>query len=32
MPDGKRHYEYLGVDGLKWIFKKLDDEAWTGLM
>jgi hypothetical protein len=24
--------EYLGVDGLKWIFKKLDEEAWTELM
>jgi hypothetical protein len=23
--------EYLGVDGLKWIFKKVGEEAWTVL-
>jgi hypothetical protein len=33
-PDGKNHLEDLGVDGriLKWIFKKWDGEAWTGLI
>ena len=33
-PDGKNHLEDLCVDGriLKWIFKKWDGEAWTGLI
>jgi hypothetical protein len=29
------HLEYLRVDGriiIKWIFKKWDGEAWTGLL
>jgi len=33
-PDGKRLFENLGVDGsiiLKWIVKKWDGEAWSGL-
>jgi len=34
-PDGKRQFESLGVDGsiiLKWIVKKWDGEAWSGLL
>jgi hypothetical protein len=33
-PNGKSYLEDLDVDGsiiLKWIFKKWDGEAWTGL-
>jgi len=29
------HLEYISIDGtitLKWIFKKWDGEAWTGLI
>jgi hypothetical protein len=32
--EGKRPLEDIGVDGrivLKWIFRKWDGEAWTGL-
>ena len=32
---GRDHLEDLGVDGgviLKWILKKWDGEAWTGLL
>jgi hypothetical protein len=31
----RNHFEDLGVDGrivLKWIFKKWEGEAWTGLL
>ena len=34
-PEGKNHLEDPGVDGkiiLKWIFKKLEWGAWTGLI
>jgi len=33
-PEGKDHVEDLGIDEkiLKWILKKWDEEAWTGLM
>jgi hypothetical protein len=32
---GRAHLENPGIDGrttLKWIFKKLGEEAWTGLI
>ena len=34
-PDGRNHLEELDVDEriiLKWIFKKWDEESWTGLL
>jgi len=33
--EGQNHLQDLGVDGrkmLKWIFKKWDGAAWTGLI
>jgi len=34
-PEGKNHLENPGVDGriiFRWIFRKWDMRAWTGLM
>ena len=34
-PEGKNHLEDISVDRriiLKWIFKRWDGEAWTGLI
>jgi hypothetical protein len=33
-PEGKSHLENTGIDGriiFRWIFRKWDVEAWTGL-
>ena len=33
--EGKNHLEYVSVEGriiFKWIFQKLYEEAWTGLI